>query len=46
MTVRLYIDIETFSKTDLKKSGVYRYVEDPYVPRTERDPTGRRSRVR
>lgn len=29
MTVRLYIDIETFSATDLKKSGVYRYVEDP-----------------
>lgn len=29
MTVRLHIDIETFSATDLMKSGVYRYVEDP-----------------
>jgi DNA polymerase len=28
MTI-LQIDIETFSSTDLKKCGVYRYVEDP-----------------
>lgn len=25
----IYIDIETFSGTDLKSAGVYRYVEDP-----------------
>lgn len=25
----LYIDIETYSETDLKDAGVYRYVEDP-----------------
>lgn len=25
----LHIDIETYSETDLKSSGVYRYVEDP-----------------
>jgi DNA polymerase len=27
--VTLFVDIETYSETDLKKSGVYRYVEDP-----------------
>lgn len=26
---RLYLDIETFSSTDLKAAGVYRYTEDP-----------------
>lgn len=29
MTDHLYIDIETRSRTDLKKLGVYRYTEDP-----------------
>lgn len=26
---RLSIDIESFSETDLTKTGVYRYAEDP-----------------
>lgn len=26
---KLYVDIETYSATNLKKSGVYRYAEDP-----------------
>ena len=29
MTDRLHIDIETYSECDLKKSGLYRYAEDP-----------------
>lgn len=29
MTRLVFVDIETFSCTELKKSGVYRYVEDP-----------------
>lgn len=26
---KLFIDIETYSETDLKTCGVYRYVDDP-----------------
>ena len=26
---RLFIDIETYCEVDLKKSGVYRYADDP-----------------
>lgn len=31
MHSELHIDFETYSPTDLKKSGVHRYVEDPYT---------------
>ena len=28
-TLNLYIDIETYASVDLRKTGVYSYVEDP-----------------